>query len=82
MFIYFCERERQSASGGGAEREGDAEAKAGSKLWAVSSQPDVGLEPMDHKIMTRAKVWRSIDWATQVPLFLKAFLLFFLVKKF
>ena len=31
-------------SGGGAEREGDTEFKAGSKLRAVSSEPDAGLE--------------------------------------
>ena len=33
MLIYFeGERERQSVSGGGAEREGDTEFKAGSRL--------------------------------------------------
>ena len=49
MFIY--ERE-QSESRGGAEREGDTESEAGSRLWAVSTEPDVGLEPMNHEIMT------------------------------
>ena len=39
-------------SGGGAEREGDTESKAGSRLWAVSIEPDAGLELTDHKIMT------------------------------
>ena len=45
MFIYFWERQRQNASGLGAEREGDteAEAEAGSRLWAVSTEPDAGL---------------------------------------
>ena len=38
-------------SRGGAEREGDTESEAGSRLWAVSPEPDVGLEPMDHEIM-------------------------------
>ena len=33
--------------GGGAEREGDTESKAGSRLRAVSTEPDVGLELMD-----------------------------------
>ena len=31
-------------SRGGAEREGDPESKAGSRLQAVSTEPDVGLE--------------------------------------
>ena len=43
---------RQSVSGGGAEREGDAESEAGSRLQAVSTEPDVGLEPTNHEIMT------------------------------
>ena len=37
---------------GGAEREGDTEFEAGSRLQAVSTEPDVGLELTDHKIMT------------------------------
>ena len=45
-------RERQSASGRGAEREGDAESEAGSGLLAVSTEPDAGLEPMKCEIMT------------------------------
>ena len=39
-------------NGGGAEREGDTESKTGSRLWAVSTEPDVGLELTDHEIMT------------------------------
>ena len=39
-------------SGGGAEREGDTESEAGCKLQAVSTEPDVGLEPMNCEIMT------------------------------
>ena len=45
-------RERQSVTGGGAEREGDTETEAGSRLQAISTEPDVGLELTDHKIMT------------------------------
>ena len=37
---------------GEAEREGDTEFKAGSRLWAVSTEPNVGLEFMNHEIMT------------------------------
>ena len=39
-------------SGGGPEREGDTESEAGSRLRAVSTEPDVGLEPTNHEIMT------------------------------
>ena len=46
------ERRRQSASGGGAESEGDTESEAGSRLRAVSTEPDVGLELTNHEIMT------------------------------
>ena len=62
------DREKQSMSGGGAEREGDTESEAGSKLWAVSTEPDTGLELTDSEIMTWAKVGRLTDWATQAPL--------------
>ena len=37
---------------GGAEREGDTESEAGSRLPAVSTQPDAGLELMNREIMT------------------------------
>ena len=39
-------------SGLGAEREGDTEAEAGSRLWAVSTEPDAGLELTSCEIMT------------------------------
>ena len=54
-------------SGNGAEREGDTESEAGSRLWAVSTEPDMGLEPTDREIMTWAEVGRLTDWATQAP---------------
>ena len=60
-------------SEGGAEREGDTESEAGSRLWAVSTEPDAGPELTDWEIMTWAEVGRLTDWATQVPLFLKKF---------
>ena len=53
--------------GGGAEREGDTESEAGSRLWAVSTEPDAGLELTDHEIVTWAEVRRLTDWATQAP---------------
>ena len=39
-------------SGGGADSEGDTEAEAGSRLRAVSTEPDVGLEPTSREVMT------------------------------
>ena len=61
------DKERQSASGGGAERKGDTEPEAGSRLWAVNTEPGVGLKPMNCEIMTWAKVGRLTDWAIQTP---------------
>ena len=39
-------------SRGGAEREGDTEFPAGSRLRAVSTEPDAGLELTNPEIMT------------------------------
>ena len=44
--------ERQSVSRGGEEREGDTESEAGSRLRAVSTEPNAGLELTNHEIMT------------------------------
>ena len=66
--IYLFLRQRQSMNGGGAEREGDTESEAGSRLWAVSTEPDTGLEHTNCEIMTGAKVGCLTDWATQAPL--------------
>ena len=68
MFIF----ERESAcvhvrmSGGGAEREGDTESEAGSRLWAISTE-HTGLELTNREIVTWAEVGHSTDWATQAP---------------
>ena len=48
-------------SGGGAEREGDTESEAGSRLSAVSTEPDAGLELTNREIMTLAEVRRSTN---------------------
>ena len=50
MFICF-ERERESTSRGGAEREG-VRHRTQSRLQAVSTEPDTELESTNHKIMT------------------------------
>ena len=44
------------SGGRGREREGDTESEAGSRLRAVSTEPDVGLELVNCEIVTRAKV--------------------------
>ena len=51
-------------NGGGAEREGDTESEAGSRLWAISPEPDAGLELTDHEIVTWLK---SVKHPTQAP---------------
>ena len=72
MFIYFLReregRERMLMSRGRAEREADTESEAGSRLWAVSTEPDSGLELTNHEIMIWAEVGCLNNWATQVPL--------------
>ena len=45
-------------SWGEAEREGDTESEAGSRLHAVSTEPDTGLELTNHETMTWAEVRR------------------------
>ena len=37
---------------GEGQRERDIESKAGSRLQAVSTEPDAGLELMNHETMT------------------------------
>ena len=69
IFLMFTfERKRQCEWERGRERGEDTESEAGSRLWAVSTEPDARLELMDCEIMTWAKVGRLTDWATKVPL--------------
>ena len=42
-------------NGGGAEREGDTESEAGSRLRAISPEPDAELELTDREIVTWLK---------------------------
>ena len=65
MFIFIIER--QSMSMGGAETGEDTESEAGSRLWAVSTESDAGIELTNCEIMTWAEVGRLADWATQAP---------------
>ena len=48
-------------SGDGAEREEDTESEAGSRLRAVSTEPNAGIELTNCEIMTWAEVGRSTD---------------------
>ena len=54
MFIFERERETETerANGRGAGRKGDIESKACSTLRAISTEPEAGLELMNHEIMT------------------------------
>ena len=50
MFIF--ERERERENEWGKEREGDTESEAGSRLRAVTTKPDAGLELVNCEIVT------------------------------
>ena len=66
-------RDRDMVWVGEGQREGDPESEAGSRLWAAGTEPDTGLEPANHEIMTWARC--SKDWATQAPLKRSVFLI-------
>ena len=57
MFKCLCvfERATELEWGKGSERQGDTESKAGSRPRAVRTEPDAGLELMNHEIMTWAE---------------------------
>ena len=61
MLICFWVRESKWASehawGKGREKEGDTESGVGSRLRAVSTEPEAGLELTNHEIMTWAESW-------------------------
>ena len=69
LYIYFFERQRDRVQVGEGQREKeDTESEAGSRLLAVSTEPDAGLELTNCEIMTWSEVGRWTDWATQAPL--------------
>ena len=65
IFLFIIERQKETAHEHGKGR--DIESEAGSRLWVVSTEPNAGLEPIEHEIMTWAEVSHLTDWATQVP---------------
>ena len=68
IYLFLRQRETEHEWGRVREREGDTESETGSRLWAVSTEPDAGLELTNREIMTWAEVGRLTDWATQAPL--------------
>ena len=52
VYSFLRGREKQSVNRGGAETEGDTESEAGSRLRAVSTEPDAGLQLADPEIMS------------------------------
>ena len=56
LFIFERERERERERVGERQREGDMKSNAGSRLQAVGTEPDVGLQPTNSEIMTWAEV--------------------------
>ena len=50
--VYLLLRERDRVRVGEGQRETHTQSEAGSRLRAVSTEPDVGLELTNHEIMT------------------------------
>ena len=50
--VYLFLREKETEHKKGRDREGDTEPEAGSRLRAVSTEPDAGLEITNREIMT------------------------------
>ena len=65
--VYFWETETEHELGRGRER-GKHRIQTGSRLWAVSTESDAGLELTNCEITIGAKVELLTYWATQVPL--------------
>ena len=69
MFAYFWERETEYEGGGCRDSETQNLNETGPRLWAVSTEPDAGLELRNGEIMTWAEVRCLTYWASQMPLF-------------
>ena len=69
MSLFLRERDRARVGEGQRERQTDTQSgEAGSRLKAVSPEPDAGLQPTNREIMTWAtKVGHLTSWATQAP---------------
>ena len=69
IFERQTERERERVQVGRGRERGKhrIESEAGSRLWGVSTEPDVGLKFTTHEILTWAKVGSLADRTTQAP---------------
>ena len=56
MFVFERQRKTEHEQGRGREIEGDTESEAGSRLQAVSTEPDARLKLTNCEITTWAKV--------------------------
>ena len=82
LFMFERQTESEHKQGRRGKREGDTESEVCSRLWAVITEPDTGLELMNREIMTWVVAGCSTNWATQVPhggLFLCVFYNFWLL---
>ena len=50
--VYLCIQERERETDRQTDRQTDTESEVGSRLSAVSTEPDTGLELMNCEIMT------------------------------
>ena len=66
VYLFLRQRETEHEQGEG-QKEGHTESETGSRLWAVSTEPNAGLELTDREIMTWAEVGRLTNQATQAP---------------
>ena len=55
FYLFLGQRETEHERGRGREREGDTESETGSRLRAISPEPDAGLELTDREIVTWLK---------------------------
>ena len=55
VYLFLGQRETEHERGRGREREGDTESETGSRLRAISPEPDAGLELTDREIVTWLK---------------------------
>ena len=65
VYSFLKDRERQSTSRGGAETEGDTESEAGSRLWAVNTEPERGART--HETMRSWPELKSDAQPTESP---------------
>ena len=65
--LFLFERQWNRARAGEGQRERGRH-RTRSRLRAFGTEPDVGLEPTNDEIMTRAEVRCLANWATRVPL--------------